>query len=177
MKHRLTASALALAAAVTATPATAEIVSRTPDGFTLRFTRTAMADAAAVPASLTALPLWWDGAHSYTGEAANLSLDLKPGGCWCEKMPDGSDFDHGRTVSVAADRILFHAPFGPLRGRATRADLTMTWAEAASGRVLTWTFEVEGPGVGAMAEAVDGVMDAGFRRWSNWLITSSFPTG
>ncbi|MBX9575929.1 MAG: hypothetical protein K2X07_09855 [Caulobacteraceae bacterium] len=162
---------IAAALVLTAQPAAAEVVARSENGFTLRFVSQVAADADRIPASLEALPHWWDGAHSYTGEAANLSLDLKPGGCWCEKMPDGTSFDHGRTTSVQPDRMLFHAPFGPLRGRATRSDLEMTWRREPTGLTLVWTMTVEGVGVGAMADPVDAVMAAGFRRWATYLET------
>lgn len=164
---------IAAALVLTAQPAAAEVVARSENGFTLRFVAQVAADADRIPASLEALPQWWDGAHSYTGEAANLSLDLKPGGCWCEKMPDGTNFDHGRTTSVEPDRMLFHAPFGPLRGRTTRADLEMTWEPGTEGLTLVWTMTVEGAGVGAMADPVDGVMGAGFRRWTQHLTAAS----
>lgn len=147
-----------------AAPAAAEVVSRTPDSFTLRYAAGAGVAPRDIPASLEALPQWWDGAHSYTGSAANLSLDLSEGGCWCEKLADGTDFDHGRTVSVAADRIVFHAPFGPMRGKATRAELVVTWP----GGIPTWTMTVEGPGIGSLADPVDGVMGAGYQRWRTW---------
>lgn len=164
---------IAASLALMAQPASAEVVARSENGFTLRFVTTVAADADRIPASLEALPLWWDGAHSYTGDAGNLSLDLRPGGCWCEKMPDGTDFDHGRTTSVGPERILFHAPFGPLRRPATKADLELTWREEADGLTLVWTMTVEGTGVGAMADPVDGVMGAGFQRWTRHLVAAS----
>jgi hypothetical protein len=164
------AALIALAALfATAAPAAAEIVERSENGFTLRFTSATEIVPDEIPATLQDLPLWWDGAHSYTGDAANLSLDLSPGGCWCEKMPDGTGFEHGRTVSVEDGRILFHAPFGPLRGKATRADLTVTWPAVGRAGEPTWVMVVEGPGLGAMADAVHGVMEAGFYRWVRYL--------
>ena len=62
--------------------------------------------------------------------------------------------------------VRFDAPFGPLQSIGADAVLTMTWAEAADGqaRMLKWTFVVTGPGAGAMADAVDGVMSEQFGR-------------
>ena len=169
MRKLLIAVVAVLAAA---SPAAAEIVSRSENAVTMRFAAPTRIDGVRASGSLEALPLWWDGDHSYTGDAANLSLDLAPGGCWCERMPDGTDFDHGRTVSAEDGRILFHAPFGPLRGKATRADLTVAWAETG----VTWTFVIEGPGVGAMADPVHGVMEAGFQRWVRFLEAEAAPS-
>ena len=158
-----------------ATPAAAEIASRSEDAFTLTFSTRTQYGPGRITGSLEGLQHWWDPAHTYTGDAANLSLDLTPGGCWCERLADGADFDHGRTVSVTPGEILFHAPFGPLRAMATRADLTVAWSLVGREMEPSWTFVVEGPGVGAMAEAVDGVMEGGFRRWIHWLETGPYP--
>ncbi|MDP3802790.1 hypothetical protein [Brevundimonas sp.] len=167
----------AAALVLVGSPAAAEVVSRNADGFTLRYAVGVGIAPDDIPVALTDLPKWWDSAHTYSGSAANLSLDLAPGGCWCEKLADGTDFDHGRTVSVAADRIVFEAPFGPLRGKATRAELSVTWPAANRGWTPTWTFVVEGPGIGAMADGVDAVMDAGYQRWLHYLEYGEAPPG
>lgn len=129
IRSLLAAAAILFAAA----PAQAEVVSRNENGFTLRFSTTAEIDPADIPGALQALPDWWEASHTYSGDSRNLSLDLTPGGCWCEKLPDNPTFDHGRTVSVAADRIVFDAPFGPLRGKAAKAELIVTWPGADRG--------------------------------------------
>jgi hypothetical protein len=161
--------ATVVALALSAAPAAAEVVARTADSFTLRYAVESSVAPETIGPSLVDLPEWWDSAHTYSGSANNLSLDLTPGGCWCERLADGTDFDHGRTVSVAADSYVFHAPFGPMRGKTTMAELTVSWPAANWGRSLTWTMVVEGPGIGAMADAVDAVMGAGHRRWLIWL--------
>ncbi|RZJ03885.1 MAG: hypothetical protein EON89_10080 [Brevundimonas sp.] len=165
LRPLIAAAVLALSAA----PATAEVVARTADSFTLRFAVGAEIAPEDIAPALAALPKWWDSAHTYSGSAANLSLDLTPGGCWCEKLADGTDFDHGRTVSVTPDSFVFNAPFGPLRGKTTKAELTVTWPGANHGWTPTWTMIVEGSGIGAMADSVDAVMGAGYQRWLHYL--------
>ena len=150
---------------LTTAPASAEVVSRSENAFTLKFEGQTRLGTAGVADAFSEVGLWWDPAHSYTGSAANLSLDLAPGGCWFEAMPDGTQFDHGRTVSIVLGEIRFHAPFGPLRDVATRADLIVTYPLVGGVVTPTWTFIVEGPGVGALAEPVDGVIGGGFARW------------
>lgn len=165
LKPLIAVAVLALSAA----PAAAEVVSRTADSFTLRHAVGAEIAPDDIPAAFAALPRWWDAAHTYSGSAANLSLDLAPGGCWCETLADGTHFDHGRTVSVTADRMVFDAPFGPLRGKTTWAELVVSWPAANRGWTPTWTMTVEGPGIGAMADGVDAVMGAGYQRWLHYL--------
>jgi hypothetical protein len=149
--------------------ANAEVVARTADSFTLRYEQGAEIDPGDIPGALGDVGRWWDSDHTYSGDAANITIDLTPGGCWCERLADGSQFEHARVVSVEPDRIVFQAPFGPLKGKATSAILTVTWPPANAGWTPTWVMTVEGPGVGAMADGVDGVMHAGFLRWMRYL--------
>lgn len=164
MRISLILATLAVAV-VTASPAAAEIISRSENAFTLRFEGETRLGPDGVADAFSQVQQWWDPAHSYTGEAANLSLDLVPGGCWCEAMPDGSRFDHGRVEAVALGEVRLHAPFGPLRTMATRAELVVTYALVDGVVRPSWTFIVEGRGVGALAEPVDGVIGGGFARW------------
>lgn len=169
LKAFIAAAALALGAA----PAQAEIVSRSADGFTLRFHAPAKMDPADFTASVAALPRWWDDDHTFSGSAANLSLALEPGGCWCETLADGATFEHARVRSVSQNLILLDAPLGPLSGKAARAELTIRWSAGERGLTPMWSFEVEGPGTGALTDGVHAVMDAGFKRWVAWLETQA----
>lgn len=164
MRTSIFAVAVGLAGLVNS-PVAAEIVSRSENAFTLKFEGQTRLGPAGVADAFSEVEQWWDPAHSYTGDAANLSLDLTPGGCWCEAMPDGVLFDHGRVVSAVYGEIRLHAPFGPLRDMATRSDLIVTWPLVGGVVTPAWTFIVEGPGVGALAEPVDGVIGGGFARW------------
>lgn len=155
------AAALGLLAAG---PAAAEVVARHADGFTLRFAVPMESSAGDVVLALYDIGGWWDGAHTYSGDAANLGLSFEPGACFCEAMPDGSLFEHGRVVALDDDRLTLNAPLGPLKALATRADLTFSWQDAGVGTMVTMTFVVEGPGLGAMADPVDGVMSVQFAR-------------
>lgn len=156
-----------------ATPSHADIVQRSDDGFTLNFDAPAQMDPADFVSSVAAIADWWDDDHTYSGAAANLSLALEPGGCWCEALADGRTFEHAKVRSVSPNEIVFDAPLGPLNGKATRAELTVRWIATERGLTPMWSFEVEGPGVGAMAEGVNAVMDAGFKPWVAYLETQA----
>lgn len=170
---------LSLALMSLGTAASAEVVARHADGFTLRYTAALETSPDTIPAALANLPKWWDGAHTYSGSSANLTMTLTPGGCWCEALADGRTFEHGRVVAVdAREKVVLNAPLGPLNGTATRSDLTYSWtsgSKAAEGGTmrLTLEFVVEGTGLGAAADAVDGVMQAGFERLSRYIETGA----
>ena len=163
MKRLLLAAALS----TMAVPVSAEVRDRSENGFTLSYERALTASDAAILEAIGRPAAWWSDAHTYSGSAANISLDLRPGGCWCEALPGGG-VKHAEAVLVWPERrmIRFDAPFGPLQSIGADAVLTMTWAEAADGpaRTLKWSFVVTGPGAGAMAEAIDGVMSEQFGR-------------
>src|SRR5690606_35124174 len=114
---------------------------------------------------------WWSDAHTYSGSASNITVDLRPGGCWCEALPGGG-VKHGEAVLVWPEQrmVRFDAPFGPLQSIGADAVLTMTWVDdEGGGRILKWSFVVTGPGVGAMADPVDGVLAEQFERLANHL--------
>jgi hypothetical protein len=175
MLKSMIAAAVTALALLTASSAAAEVIARTADSFTLRYEMGAEIDPSDIPGSLVDVGRWWDSAHTYSGDAANITVDLTPGGCWCEKLADGAQFEHARVVSIAADRIVFDAPFGPLKGKATSAVLMVSWPPAAAGWTPTWVMTVEGPGLGAMADDVDSVMGAGFQRWLRYLERGEAP--
>lgn len=147
-----------------AAPAGAEVVERHADGFTLRFVADREASAGDVVLAIENIGGWWDSAHTYSGDAANMTMALEPGGCFCEALPDGTIFEHGRVRVLDDDHLVLDAPLGPLKDRATRAELTFSWPDAGTGVAVTMTFVVEGPGLGAFAAPVDQVMAGQFGR-------------
>ncbi len=164
------AAAVAGTVLLSAVPAAAEVVERHADGFTLRFEVAMETTPEDLLGSLGQIGKWWDGAHSYSGDAINMTLVMEPGGCFCEALADGVAFEHGRVVSVdPATGVRLNAPLGPLKGKTTRADLAFGWAGAQGGQMVVMTFVVEGPGLGAFADPVDGVMGGAFARYVRYV--------
>ncbi len=141
----------ATALLVTTTPAFAEVTTRSDNAFTLTYESSVAASADDILNTIGRPAAWWSSAHTYSGDAANISLDLRPGGCWCEALPGGG-VKHGEVVLVWPEQrmIRFEAPFGPLQGMGADAVLTMSWSDTpnAATRQLKWTFVVNGPGAG-----------------------------
>jgi hypothetical protein len=167
MKRLLLAAVLS----VTAGSASAEVSTRSDNGFTLSYERNVTASDAAILAAIGRPSAWWSDAHTYSGSAANISLDLRPGGCWCEALPRGG-VKHAEAVLVWPERrmVRFDAPFGPLQSMGADAVLTMSWEEAdGGGRTLKWTFVVAGPGAGVVADPIDGVIGEQFGRLADHL--------
>lgn len=156
-------SGLLLAAALAATPAGAEVVKTDPAGFVTEHKLVVAAPPAKVWATIARPALWWSSEHTYSGNAANISVDARPGGCWCEKIGDGA-IEHLRTLYAQPGKILrFSGALGPLQSGAVTGTLTFALKPAGEGTELTITYVVGGyhpNGLGTFAAIVDGVVGA-----------------
>lgn len=165
--HALFAAAcLAMAAA----PASAEVVERDADHFVLRYKVGLETTPEDVYAAIGEVGQWWNGAHTYSGKASNLTLPLEVGACFCEALPDGTTFEHGRVLETDPNLgTLLDAPLGPLKGKATWARLSIGWSGADAGWDVVMTYVVRGPGVGVLADAVDAVMADQYGRFIHFV--------
>jgi hypothetical protein len=84
---------LALASAV-AGPAAAEVKSVTPNGFEVATAAEIAAPPDRVYAALGEVGRWWRPSHTFSRDAANLSIELRAGGCFCERLKDGGSVQH-----------------------------------------------------------------------------------
>ena len=75
----------------------AEIKAASSDGFVIAYRQRVAAAPANVYAALSAIDRWWDSGHTWSGDAANLSLKAEAGSCFCERWWDGS-VEHGRVI-------------------------------------------------------------------------------
>lgn len=155
-------------ATLLAAPATAEVRSAANSGFESehRF------DTALPPADLyrllTDIKTWWSDSHTYSGKAANLSLDAKAGGCWCETMPDGGGVEHMRVVQVMpGKRIVMLGSLGPLVNEATAGAMVLTIEPQPAGSRLVMNYRVAGfykADGGRLANAVDEVLGTQIKK-------------
>ena len=59
---------------------------------------------------------WWSSDHTFSQDAHNLSIDDKPMGCFCEKMPNNGGVRHAEVIMVMPDKMLvMSGAFGPLQ--------------------------------------------------------------
>lgn len=155
-------------AMLAAHPLPAKVVSAGPQGFELTERATVKASPGDVYRNLVDIASWWDGAHSYSGSAANLSIDARAGGCWCEKLDGGGTIEHMRIVYAQPGAVLrAQGGLGPLQGEGAAGSLTYTLRAVADGTEIVQTYVVGGyvrQGSEKLAPLVDGVMGAAFRR-------------
>jgi hypothetical protein len=110
---------------------------------------------------------WWDKAHTYSGDAANLTLDAKANGCFCEKLPGGG-VRHMVVEYIEAGKMLrMSGALGPLQELAVTGVLTVKLVEAKGKTTLELTYKVGGyvpSGLTTYAKPVDAMLDAQVQR-------------
>ena len=122
---------------------------------------------------------WWNPAHSYSRDAENLSLDARAGGCFCEKLPNGS-VEHMRVVYLAANQALrMSGALGPLQASGVSGAMTWRLSPAANGTKLELTYSVGGfmaGGFESIAPAVESVLREQAERLKRFVETGA-PAG
>jgi uncharacterized protein YndB with AHSA1/START domain len=151
-----------LAAALAASPAAAEVKSAGPGGFELSWTVIVKASPTAAWALLVRPAEWWNAEHSWSGRAANLSLEPQAGGCFCEAVPPGGSVEHGRVLAARPGAALvLEAPLGPLQSLAVSARLSWTLKATPGGTEIAQVYAVGGympMGGDKLAPLVDQVL-------------------
>jgi uncharacterized protein YndB with AHSA1/START domain len=143
-------------------PAAADVVDSSAGGFTLKTTVQVATPPERTYRGLLDIGSWWSSGHTYSGDARNLSIAAQPGGCYCEKLPNGGAVEHGRVVNLVPGSMLrLQTALGPLQELGVAG--SMTWQVAASGpgSTVTMTYAVGGyapGGLDKLAPVVDQVL-------------------
>jgi hypothetical protein len=158
------AAALALIALLAAGGARAEPGAVSATGFTITHAAALKAAPAQVYEALGRIGQWWSPAHTYSGQAANMTIELRAGGCFCERWGAGNEIEHARVLFVAKDALLrLEGGLGPLQDLAVTGVLTISLKKAAddTGTEMKWVYRVSGapdPALEKWAVPVDGVL-------------------
>lgn len=154
-----------------ATAAQAEVIASDDTGFVTRDVAVVDATPKEVWLALISPAKWWNSAHTWSADAANLTLKPQAGGCFCERIPENPDpgritlegsVEHMRVIQAYPERALrMRGGLGPLQSEPASGVLTISISEAENGTRIVWEYVVggymryEGP---VIAAAVDGVM-------------------
>lgn len=155
----------------------AEVVETTADRFVTRATASVKAPPLQTWLALTRPGEWWNPAHSWSGDAKNMTLTPQGGGCFCERIPVGDSGNasamegsarHAEVLQACPMKVLrMRGGFGPLQGEPANGVLTITLKEVPGGTRLMWEYNVGGPmryKIAEIAPAVDGVMTEQLKR-------------
>jgi uncharacterized protein YndB with AHSA1/START domain len=157
-------------------PGFADVVDSSPAGFTVKVVVDVAAPAQRAYQALTErIGSWWDKDHTWSGNAANLSIDARPGGCFCERLANGG-VTHMTVIYAEPGKLLrMSGGLGPLQDLAVTGVMSWALTEAAGKTTIEVTYKVggyaPGTGVGALAAPVDGVLTAQVRRLAQFVST------
>jgi hypothetical protein len=162
---------LLLAAA--AMHAGAAVADSAPNGFTLKVT----VDIKAAPGIVydkvvNNIGGWWDPAHTFSGNSANLSIEEKALGCFCEKVKGGMSRNMQVIYFVPDETLVMTGAPGLLRDMAATATMSIGFAAAEGGTRVSVIYAVGGyspSGLDKLAGMVDGVLLAQFTRLKNFI--------
>jgi hypothetical protein len=161
--------------------ATAEVVAVAGNGFEIRETAHTAASSDKVYAALLTPARWWSSEHTFSGSAANLALDARAGGCWCETLPGGGSVEHLRVVYVSPGKTLrLRGALGPFQG--LPVDGVMTWSvkSVADGTDVSFTYSIGGyakDGFDESSKMTDQVLGEQMARFKRLVDGESAPRG
>ena len=147
-----------------------------PAGFVIRDQAAIAAPPGKVYESLVReVARWWNPEHTYSGDASNLSIDGRAGGCFCEKLARGGSVEHQRVVYAAPGEILrMTGALGPLQASGVTGSLTWTLTAADGGTRVEVVYSVGGfmeEGFGKMEPLVRTVLGEQLRRLKAFIET------
>ncbi len=158
--------------------AIAEVKDQAANGFTIATTFTVKGAPDDVYRKITNVADWWSSAHTYSGDARNLTLDAKAGGCWCEKLPKANgSVEHMRVATAWPGTLLvLTGGLGPLQQMGVSGAMTFKLSPADGGTKIEFNYAVAGyapPGMAALAPVVDRVLMDGLARLRSYVETGT----
>jgi len=150
----------------------AEVADSSASGFTVQITATIAAAPDEVYRKLVrGVGDWWSKDHTYSGDAHNLSIDEKAGGCFCEKLANGGGAKHMEVVNFAPGKMLvMRGALGPLQTMGASGSMLIQLSGANGGTNLVLTYAVGGylaRGLNTLAGPVDTVLTLQMTRLKN----------
>jgi uncharacterized protein YndB with AHSA1/START domain len=170
LNRSLASLLLAIAGAV---PALAEVKSVTPNGFEVVSVATIAAPAERVYSAIGEVGRWWSPSHTFSRDAANLSLELRAGGCFCERLKGGGSVQHLQVVYAApGEGLRLRGALGPLQVEGVDGALAWTLKPTEGGTSFTQSYVVGGyirSGMEQWASRVDRVLDEQLQRLKSFV--------
>jgi uncharacterized protein YndB with AHSA1/START domain len=151
-----------------------DVLDSASDGFTIKATVQIQAAPKDVYRQLIHnIGDWWNSAHTYSGDAHNLSIEEKPMGCFCEKLPNEGSVRHMEVVSLLPGKAIgMTGALGPLQNIAATGNMRMQFSAFEGGTKLEVVYAVIGylpAGMNTWAAPVNTVLTEQFIRLKNYI--------
>jgi hypothetical protein len=161
--------ALLIPALLITSPATAEVLSASEHGFEVQQSVNLVVPQPKAFAAFGQIGQWWNKEHTYSGDAARMVLQMRPGGCLCESFAHGGGIEHMHVAYVQpGERVVLTGSLGPLLYEATAGVMDVKVEPIAGGSRVTLNYRAAGfaKGNGAeMAPLVDQVLGEQMKRF------------
>jgi hypothetical protein len=116
---------------------------------------------------------WWNSEHTFSHDSHNLSIEDKPMGCFCEKLPNNGGVRHMEVTYLAPGKgLVLSGALGPLQSIAATGNMTFELSPADGGARLVVSYAVHGylkAGMNTWASPVDGVLGEQIARLKNYI--------
>src|SRR5258708_1516040 len=132
-----------------------EVADSSSTGFTVKLALNIKAMPEEVYRRLIHVGDWWNPQHTFSGDSHNLSIEEKPMGCFCEKLPNQGAVRHMEVVYLVPGKsLVLSGALGPLQSLAATGSMTIQLSAAEGGTKL------------AVGYAVTGYLPAGMNTWA-----------
>ena len=141
----------------------AEVTDSASNGFTIRHVSNVASDRATLyQLAVNRIGEWWNGDHTFSGDAANMYIEPRALGCFCEVIGEAATVVHLTVTFVNPGQMIrLTGGLGPLGLMGVNGNMTWEFADEDDGASVTWTYSVGGyldGGLDSVAAAVDGVL-------------------
>jgi len=126
-------------------PAAAEVLQASRERFVVHEHAVVKAGHDFVWATLVQPARWWNKDHTWSGDATNLVLAARGGGCFCETLPGGGSAQHMTVLQAVPGSLLrMKGALGPLQAEALDGVLTIEVKAGDGATLIDWTYVVGG---------------------------------
>src|SRR5271170_1909049 len=156
--------------------APAEIIESGLGGFTVRTTLQIKAAPDEVYRKLMHdIGDWWNPMHTFSGDSHNLRIEDRPGGCFCEKLPNDGFTRHLEVITaVPGNRMVLIGALGPLQTLAATGTMQFVFTASGGGTKLDVIYAVTGylpKGMDTWAILADMMLAEQFTRLKSYVET------
>jgi len=149
----------------------AEVVEAFNDGFLIKHSVIINAAPSHVYNRFIHPKAWWDPQHTWSGQAKNLTMVAKAGGCFCESLDGGGSVMHMSIVFVDPGKSMrLHGSLGPLQMEGVSGSMMVEFqpiSERPDQTLLSLSYGVGGyrkGGLTYLAPLVDQVLGNQIQR-------------
>ncbi|MEO0574229.1 MAG: ATPase [Pseudomonadota bacterium] len=168
----------ALAAASWSTAARSEVLHADVSGFVVRHQVAVMAPRETAWRMLVGhVAEWWHSDHTYSGNAANLYIEERALGCFCEQLGEQDAVVHLTVTAIRTGSLLrLTGGLGPLGLMGVDGNMVFSFGESEGKTIVVLEYRVGGydpDGLEAIAPAVDGMLGEQLERYVRFVESGS----